>query len=839
MAFNTATNQRKLYYMNKTLLLSALLLSATTTFAANTVKLDNVDYALDTLFHAKIGPGTTQTSLVLTNMSNTNEHLRVFYLTSDLNTPNVSVKSVVANDKLAGGMTVSNMAISKTTDTRTYFAGVNTDFFQTGGTASNGLSIVGSPVFTAMADGEVYLTRSGSNAWPQVFIDDAGNPNIGPVTFNGTATCGDKTAPFSVVNYSAGNNTLSLYTPKYYGIMNQPELAGQCAEVTAKMIEGNGVRIGDKMKFEVTSTATETGNREIPDGEYLIAGRGNTIDFVKGLKVGDVVEMTLNADMNGASIVPRELATGNPHILKDGVTLDSEGDRGDASALHPRTGVGYGKDKTMMVMMVIDGRSGISAGVHTKQLADMMKYAGATDAINVDGGGSAALYTQPLGIRNKPSDGHERADASGMFLVADAPADDKTVTEIQFVDWSMKFPKYGIYTPVFYGYNKYGVLVDTDLKGVTLSCDSKIGEIINDGTTFYGTGDGIGALTASYNGITDKIPVVVSPSDKVNLRLQNLLIDNKREYPVEVLSKVGETDMPINAGALSWTSSNSAVAEIGADNGILKGKTNGSATITGTVGEFTGNLNVTVEIPTDEYMPIIRDYSAENFTLSQKGGNDLAMSQFENGFKLSYTGASGRKPNITIDSKMQIWSLPTSLRFAINPGEATIERIYISIKNALGEGQTAWYVTEEAVPAKTETEYIMNLADWCDPNDLGIYPITISTIRFEMGKSETGKDYEIAVPKFEAFYGNMGGITENTVSSNAVRIYPNPVRQGESVSIAANGEFKAEVFALNGAKVGEYAGNGEAVIPTASLNGVYVVKVTAGNDIKVAKMVVK
>ena len=81
----------------------------------------------------------------------------------------------------------------------------------------------------------------------------------------------------------------------------------------------------------------------------------------------------------------------------------------------------------------------------------MLYYAGADEAVNVDGGGSSTMYTESLGVLNKTSDGHERAVASGLFVVANVP-DDKTVAEVRFVDWAMNFPKYGIYTPKFYGY---------------------------------------------------------------------------------------------------------------------------------------------------------------------------------------------------------------------------------------------------------------------------------------------------------------------------------------------------------------------------------------------------
>lgn len=82
------------------------------------------------------------------------------------------------------------------------------------------------------------------------------------------------------------------------------------------------------------------------------------------------------------------------------------------------------------------------------------------------------------------------------------------------------------------------------------------------------------------------------------------MIDNKREYPMEVQAVVNEKTMPINPVALTWTSENDGIATIGATDGVLRGVADGTTTITGKVGSFVGTANVSVEIPTGEVMPI-------------------------------------------------------------------------------------------------------------------------------------------------------------------------------------------------------------------------------------------
>lgn len=83
---------------------SAIAFSATGVNATEQIDIIGTTWSLDTLYHAKIGPGTTQTHLELINPSGSK--LQVFYLTVDKTTPGVSMRSVCATDKVAGNETV-------------------------------------------------------------------------------------------------------------------------------------------------------------------------------------------------------------------------------------------------------------------------------------------------------------------------------------------------------------------------------------------------------------------------------------------------------------------------------------------------------------------------------------------------------------------------------------------------------------------------------------------------------------------------------------------------------------------------------------------------------------
>ena len=82
---------------------------------------------------------------------------------------------------------------------------------------------------------------------------------------------------------------------------------------------------------------------------------------------------------------------GDRLILHDGVITDN-----DWAELHPRTAIGYSEDGDKVYFCVVDGRSSVSAGVRTKELGDIIKSAGAFQAMNLDGGGSSAMYIKEL-----------------------------------------------------------------------------------------------------------------------------------------------------------------------------------------------------------------------------------------------------------------------------------------------------------------------------------------------------------------------------------------------------------------------------------------------------------
>ncbi|MES2417650.1 MAG: phosphodiester glycosidase family protein [Bacteroidota bacterium] len=88
-------------------------------------------------------------------------------------------------------------------------------------------------------------------------------------------------------------------------------------------------------------------------------------------------------------------------------------------ARHPRSAIGI-KPNGKVILLTIDGRNENSAGVSLIELTNVMRWLGCTSAINLDGGGSTALWVSSApenGVVNFPSD-NKKWDHEGARRVA-------------------------------------------------------------------------------------------------------------------------------------------------------------------------------------------------------------------------------------------------------------------------------------------------------------------------------------------------------------------------------------------------------------------------------------
>ncbi|HQQ77697.1 MAG TPA: phosphodiester glycosidase family protein [Thermoanaerobaculia bacterium] len=167
---------------------------------------------------------------------------------------------------------------------------------------------------------------------------------------------------------------------------------------------------------------------EVPKGKYPVAGeRADAVGRLvldgktTGAKgtIGGLLDGALCFDAHAARVEKGFACAGARWGLATGPVLLWKGTRTDtafADAIfkaprHPRTAAGVDARGTTLWLLVVDGRQpGVSEGATLDELKDILADAGATDAINLDGGGSSTLVErQPDGsykVLNVPT--HER-----------------------------------------------------------------------------------------------------------------------------------------------------------------------------------------------------------------------------------------------------------------------------------------------------------------------------------------------------------------------------------------------------------------------------------------------
>ncbi|MCA9673227.1 MAG: phosphodiester glycosidase family protein [Myxococcales bacterium] len=140
--------------------------------------------------------------------------------------------------------------------------------------------------------------------------------------------------------------------------------------------------------------------------------------YVTPLAIGDHrIELPHHNNITAHAAWMRQVVSGHPTLLDDG---NHVGNPGDPLCInrHPRTAVGISEDHSKLIVVVVDGRAPGRAGMTCKELSALLKGLGAFDAVNLDGGGSSAMWIRNVGVVNNPSDGSQRVVGNHLAVFA-------------------------------------------------------------------------------------------------------------------------------------------------------------------------------------------------------------------------------------------------------------------------------------------------------------------------------------------------------------------------------------------------------------------------------------
>lgn len=707
------------------------------------IALNGVEYTIDTLSMFPAGPGATFYELRMLRASDGKGRIDSWLLTVDTKNPYVTIEGVLGSGKIIGTERPSNMAIRSTTDTKIFYAGTNGDFFVTQGD-------VGLPVGLTVVNSEFAHTPAAATSRRVGGVsEDMKGLLATQLEFSFNLQTATETYPISHVNYKRGENELVLYN-KHNAATTATNAYG--TELLAELLPGEKWETSGSVKLKITDKQQNIGSMAIPADKVVLSGHGTMAVALDALNIGDEVTVNMSLKFDGEEVDVAQCIGGDTYAL---IVNNGQVEQSNFwNEVHPRTAFGASQDGTTLYFLVVDGRSVKSAGCTTKVLGEIIHHYGAYKAVNWDGGGSSCLYVRNLGQMNNGSDGSERACGNGMFAVANVPEVDNTIASIAPYMPIYSLPRYGVALPKFLGYNKYGVMIDTDVQGVTLSCDPALGEILEDGR-FLASGENGGTLRASLGDITTELEVRLIASAPIAIRLDSVLCDAAHPYTVEVQGAVGNTTIDLLAAALTWTSLNPEIAAVD-ETGAITGIANGTTHIIGQLGEFADTILVHVEIPTGNEMLWDDFRIADNWKLKGSSGFNpglIVPEEADAPVNLLFTYKSARSPYIQFEREAPIYSRPDTIRIPMTT-DAIFSKVYATVR-----ANNALQGVNITIEPNGASEFVLDIpVEQYFGTDVAIWPLHFELVKCFLNTStEKGERY-ITLPGIYQIYGEKSGV---------------------------------------------------------------------------------
>ncbi|MCX7716228.1 MAG: phosphodiester glycosidase family protein, partial [Endomicrobia bacterium] len=281
----------------------------------------------------------------------------------------------------------------------TILAAINGDFFSyTTDQVIGGQVIAGSYVDKMGPRGK-YVYCKDNSMWIEKIV-----------SFSAVVTFVDgSTETINNINVPRGTNELILYTHHYdYSTFTTGE---GCEVVVNEVVEP--LRPNKEIVGRIKEVRTEGQTPAlIPFDGFVLSASGIKKDMLKlKSKVGDIIKVKIIVESNLGYDWSKAYSAieGAQWFVSNGqLTSDLWEER------HPRTAVAYNND--YIYLIVCDGRRSTSLGMKLSDLGNFcIQYLQATEALNLDCGGSSPMWVNGE-VKNKPSDGTERAVANALFV---------------------------------------------------------------------------------------------------------------------------------------------------------------------------------------------------------------------------------------------------------------------------------------------------------------------------------------------------------------------------------------------------------------------------------------
>lgn len=754
---------------------------------AETVTTNGKDYEIETLLDYDLGPGVRYTRLRLPAYP-----LNVNMLRIDVGNEYNSIETTQGQDLLYKTESLVTAAKRQSTETHKALAGANANFWCVSGQPPYSDQLIGVTYNGNVKNGKIITELNMYNdQW------NGGYKHTGVLAVtedkkvfsrNGYTWAGKITAdaigetPIISVNKLVRDEELSIYN-SYYGTSRTFRCVDQyakdnnvqsfrivenCAtEVYLTLDEGQQWSCGNDIVFTVKDVKENAGNGTLGTYDLAVVGRGSKAELLKKLSVGDKLTVQYGFyNTKGNLIKVKNLVGGNAQVMVNGEMTTYATSETYNSQIYSRTGYGASADNKTLYIIVIDKSTdpvyGASAGCSVTVMCDIAKVYGCNNMTNFDAGGSAEMLVGDK-IINKTTEGTPRAVANGMIAYSIAPVDNE-IARLEFYDVNLQSPVYAKSAPRILAYNKYGALIDDDFKNATLSCDAALGTC--DGNEFTASGaPSVGLLTATYNSVSvSKNMSVISA--ELSLRVKPLLIDATRKYPIEVTAAVDGNTYVYDPADINWSVGAEGVVNID-ESGVLSGVAEGTTTVTGVIGDFSDNTEVTVEIAKAPLMPLENSFVTDGWAIkrtSVASGAVLTPLDTDFGFTLDFVVNATRSPVIGIAKDVHLYSLPDGFRVVVDPGTAKIKTVGLKLENAVD--RPVEIKKEVSLTSGQNNVIDFDMSEFGNNADIAFFPVTFKMLNFYL--ESTKGSYSLKVPGAYSVYNNYTDGVENVVADTGL-----------------------------------------------------------------------
>ena len=852
--------------MRKSLFVASLVFMTTSTTVAEVINLAGKDYEFERLIDRKIGPGVTYTRMRFPDYP-----LNVNMLTVDLNNQYNRIETTAGKETSYSTESLVTAAQRQSSEGHRVLGGANANFWYVGASADGCNEWIGTPRNVSVRNGKM-VTESNNHydSW-----------NGGPGRHGAVAISEDKvahvdyveapmtitnekigTAPFHQCNKGVFADEIGIYNSFYGsdrrflpcamdpagGLKRVRSDAPDCTEVLLDIDEGERWMGGEDIVFTVKEVRTNTCGGTLGAHDLAIVGRVNNPTKLDQLVAGDKVTLNYSwifgPGTEGAVEVGVEQAVGgNAIVMRNGELTDHNTNESYNSMVYSRTGYGCSADGKTLYMIVIDKSTdpvyGSSAGCSTTVMCNIAQYFGCAYMSSMDAGGSAEMMINDQ-IVNKTTETTPRAVANGWFVYSIAPETERVVSGLEFYDCVLEQPIYARATPQVIAYDQYGAVMDYNYQDVTFSCDPAIGTC--DGNVFEaGDEAAVGMLTATCGDVSVSKEMSVVGSE-VKIRLANILIDARREYALEVHAENGGRIFAYDPKVLDWTVDDTSVATID-ENGVLRGISNGTTKISGTIGRFTTEATVTVEIPFSSDIML-----AEYSMWSVKGSSGITNVVMAEDGATSFTYGKPRSPHLEYTNDGDFYSLPDELYCEFNmPIEG--KNVQLTVNRADGESTHINIEPESGFEANKDYRLEFDLKSNINTDDMGVFPLSIEALRFTFVANATANkgDHIFKFGGLYAHYDSFDSVEDVRISdeliakNNGLRLMPNPVDAGSQFTVCEQGVTAVDIYSISGSlvstvEVGQFA---SAIIDAPTTAGTYVVHARSAVGNKASILIVK